>query len=51
MRPIDADHVAQALAVAGAGAVVAVHVGFARGDVLLDRKRPSASARPAVIAS
>jgi hypothetical protein len=33
MRPIGADHVAQALAVAGAGAVVAVHSGFARGDV------------------
>jgi hypothetical protein len=52
MRPMNADRVAQALAVAGAGAVVAVHAGFARGDVLqLDRKRPSASARPAVIAS
>ena len=52
MRPFDADHVAQALAVAGAGGMVAVHAGFARGDLLrLDRKRPSASARPAVIAS
>ncbi len=51
MRPMGADHVAQALAVVGAGAVVAVHASFARGDVLqLDRKRP-ASARPAVIAS
>jgi hypothetical protein len=52
MQRIDADHVAQALAVAGVGAVVAVRAGFSRGDVLqFDRKRPSASARRAVIAS
>jgi hypothetical protein len=51
IRPIDADRVARALAVAGAGAVIAVHAGVARGDGLhLGRKRP-ASARPAVIAS
>ena len=48
IRPFDADHVAQALTVAGAGALIAVHAGAARGDGLqLDRKRPSASARPA----
>jgi hypothetical protein len=52
LRPIDSDHVAQALAVASAGAVVAVHAGFARSEVLqLDRKRSSASPTPALIVS
>ena len=32
IRPMHADHVAQVLAVAGAGAMIAVHAGAARGD-------------------
>jgi hypothetical protein len=41
IRPIHADHVAQALAVAGAGAMIAVHAGAARGDGLhLGRQTP-----------
>src|SRR5207248_10045422 len=35
IRPMHADHVAQVLAVAGDGAMIAVHAGVARGVVLL----------------
>ena len=47
IRPIHADHVAQALAVAGAGAVIAVHAGAARGDGLHLVRNARPSARPA----
>jgi hypothetical protein len=43
IRPMQAGHVAQALAVAGGGALIAVHAGAARGDGLhLGRQTPVA---------
>ena len=49
IRPMYADHVAQALAFAGAGAMIAVHAGAARGDGLqLGRQTPVGDARTPV---
>jgi hypothetical protein len=49
IRPMHADHVAQVLAVAGAGAMIAVHAGAARGDGLhLGRQTPVGDARAPV---
>jgi hypothetical protein len=49
IRPTQADHVAQALAVAGAGALIAVYAGAARGDGLhLGRQTPVGDARTPV---
>jgi hypothetical protein len=49
IRPMHADHVAQALAVAGTGAMIAVHAGAARGDGLrLGRQTPVGDARTPV---